>query len=65
MAMEQFEKWLEENVHSNWTWQEDAKEAWIAVLKMIQGVGESANGPEHNCYYEIMDAIDKELGDGN
>ena len=37
------------------------KEAWKAALEMIRDVAINADGPEHNCYYEILDALDKEL----
>ena len=39
------------------------KEAWKAALELIRETGDNAQGPEHNCYYEIMDVIDKELGE--
>jgi len=33
--MKAFKKWLEENVHSNFTWEEDAEAAWKAALEWI------------------------------
>ncbi len=56
--MKQFKKWLEENVHSNWTWQEDAKEAWRAALEWFSD--KLDHSIEHK---ELKDIIDEELGD--
>ena len=61
--MEQFEKWRKTrpDLHIA-VFAGNARDGWEAALKMIRGVGEESCGPEPNCYYEIMDAIDKELG---
>ncbi len=33
--MKQFEKWLQNHKHANWTWEEDARESWRAALMGI------------------------------
>ena len=71
MAMQQFKKWnkihhindvrllTEPDINIK---EKQRRKGWKAALEMVQSVGEQAGGPEHNCYYEMMDAIDKELG---
>ena len=33
--MKEFKKWLENHKHANWTWEEDAEEAWRAALEWV------------------------------
>ena len=54
--MKEFEKWLENHKHANWTWEEDAREAWKAALKW------TLNHPGWGCAEdEVYMAIKEEL----
>ena len=37
---------------------------WKAALEWVKNVDNNADGPEHNAYYTIMDAVEDELLDG-
>ncbi|GAH11129.1 unnamed protein product, partial [marine sediment metagenome] len=56
--MKEFEKWLLNTKHANWTWEEDAKEAWKAALEWVANKcrGRRSEGLEN-----LLEKIDKEL----
>ena len=33
--MKEFKKWLENHKHANWTWEEDAEEAWRDAFALM------------------------------
>ena len=58
--MKEFKKWYKVNGPS--LYPGGAEPAWKAALEMIKDIAINADGPEHNAYYEVLDALDKELG---
>ncbi len=58
--MKKFEKWLKENVHSNWTWEEDAKAAWRAALEWIYKEARSLE-KQPESPIDAFDLIEEEL----
>jgi len=60
--MEQFEKWLRHAKHANFTWEEDAKDAWRAALKeVLKQLNDIYSSDFENS--EIVKWIEQELGD--
>jgi hypothetical protein len=69
--MKEFDKWFAQITKEYPTYQDGEgynigntrtlMVGWRAALRYIRKVGEKASGPEHNCYYEIMESIEKEL----
>ena len=55
--MKEFKKWLENHKHANWTWEEDAKEAWRTALEWVL--------KSKNLHLKsiLIQEIKKELGD--
>lgn len=54
--MKEFEKWLWHTKHANFTWEEDARDAWREVLKHFNKLFLKGMHPQ-----DVMFAMQKEL----